>query len=209
MTRPLLLMATCALVACGEQPTMPRVDPGPDPDPIIASVSVTSDVGDVFAIGGSSLLSAQAAEASGAPVTTTLAWSSSDPSVATVSAAGLMTATAPGSTNITAAAGSISGTLAITVADADLTGLRALLDDPFAQALINGLTADASGPLDQTWAECEQALTEGHLSLLQVCAAEARTSLTTDSDAPTRPLRSLMELFVDWLDRLLNTTTVS
>jgi len=209
MTRRFLLLAACAAVACGESPTTPRVDPGPDPDPVVASVTVTSDVGAVFAVGGSTLLSTQAADASGTAVPTTLTWASSDPTVAAVSTAGLVTGIAPGSVNITASAGSVSGAFAVTVADADLVGLRALLDDPFAQALIDGLTTSASGPLDQTWTECEQALSDGHLSLLQGCATEARATLTTDTDAPTRPLRSLLELVVDGIDRLLNLTTVS
>lgn len=206
MTRRFVLLAVCAAVACGESPTTPKVGPGPDPDPVVASVTVTSDVGAVFAIGGSTLLSARAADASGAAVQATLVWASSDPSVAAVSTAGQITATAPGSVNVTASVGSVAGTFAVTVADADLVGLRALLADPFAEALIDGLAPSASGPLDQTWSECEQALDAGHLAVLQDCAAEARTTLTTDTDAPTRPLRSLLELVVDWIDLFLNPT---
>ena len=209
MTRRLSLLAACAALACGEPPTTPPIDPGPDPDPVVSSVTVTSDVGAVFAIGGSTQLRADAADASGTAIPATLVWASSDPSVAAVSTVGRITATAPGAVTITASVGSVTGTFAVTVEDVDLVGLRALIDDPFAQALIDGLTTNASGALGATWTECEQALNDGHLTVLEECAAEARTTLTADIDAPTRPLRSVLELLVDWIDRLLNPTTVS
>jgi len=209
MTRRLSLLVACAALACGEPPTTPPIDPGPDPDPIVSSVTVTSDVGAVFAIGGATQLRAEAADASGTAIPATLVWASSDPSVATVSTVGRMTAASPGSVNVTASVGSVTGTFAVTVEDVDLVGLRALIDDPFALALIDGLGASAADPVDATWAACDQALNDGHLTLLQECAAEARTTLATSTDASTRPLRSLIELLLDWIDRFLNPTTVS
>ena len=60
-------------------------------------------------------LSARAADANGFNVETTFGWSSSDESVATVSASGLVTAGAPGSTTVSATAQGKTGSAAITV----------------------------------------------------------------------------------------------
>lgn len=209
MTRRFLLLTTCAALACGEPPTTPPAGPGPDPDPVVASVAVTSEAGALLAVGGSALLTARAADASGTTVPATLAWASSDPAVATISTTGRITAAAPGSVDITASSGTISGNFAVTVADADLVALRAVLEDPFGEALISGLSTTAGATLDATWTRCEQALSDGHLAVLQECAAEARTTLASDTDAPTRPLRSVLALLVDWIDRFINPTTVS
>jgi uncharacterized protein YjdB len=78
------------------------------------SVVVTPDSA-MLHVGGSVTLSATVRDSSGAPLARTPAWSSSDSTVATVSASGVVTATGEGTATITATSGSASGTARIVV----------------------------------------------------------------------------------------------
>jgi uncharacterized protein YjdB len=101
-----------AAVACsGSSNTTPA-----NPSPTVTSVSIT---GNPSLNGGNltSQLVARATLSNGTlqDVSTQATWSSSNPGVATVSAAGLVTAVTVGTTNISAAYQGQSGTLAVTV----------------------------------------------------------------------------------------------
>ena len=208
MKRFLTIAGACALVACGETPTAPPSGPDPtDPvEPVVASVTLSSPIGGIVAVGASTRLEAAAADASGAPVSASFAWSSSDGSIATVSSTGDLTGIGPGTATITAAADAVAGTLEVTVANADLASLRTLLDDPLADGLLTRITGDAGTALRATWSRCDTALTEGNLEALQSCATEGRQALSDNTDPSTGPLRSLLGLFLDWVDRFLNLT---
>lgn len=80
----------------------------------ISTVSVT---GAAPAVGSTAQFVATATTQSGTTedVTTSAAWSSSDPLIATVSATGLVTAVAPGSAVITASFSGVAGTDPISV----------------------------------------------------------------------------------------------
>lgn len=67
-------------------------------------------------------------------------WSSSDTSVATVNNSGLVTGVSPGSSTITAASGTVSGTSTITVALSNVTGIT--VSPTTANATVNGGTAN-------------------------------------------------------------------
>ncbi len=66
-------------------------------------------------LGESTHLTASVRDQNGQPFNTSVTWSSADPSVATVSASGDVTAVANGTTQVNAAAGSVSATVAVTV----------------------------------------------------------------------------------------------
>lgn len=67
-------------------------------------------------VGGATTIVATALDASGNPLTNRpIAWSSSDPTVATVATSGLVTAVATGSATLTAASGGVSATAPVTV----------------------------------------------------------------------------------------------
>jgi uncharacterized protein YjdB len=87
-----------------------------NPPPVVtARVEVTPSSATI-AIGGTRQLAAVAFDASGAARTgRSFTWTSSAPGVATVSAAGLVTAVSGGTATITAADGTVTGTSAITV----------------------------------------------------------------------------------------------
>ena len=86
-------------------------------DQVVASVAVDPAADTLPALGDTLRLSAEALDANGNVVADAeFAWESSDPSVATVDATGLVTAAANGAATVTATAGSASGTAAVTVA---------------------------------------------------------------------------------------------
>ncbi len=119
-----LLAATSALVvsaACaggggdgGTTPTTPGGGGGTTP-PTVQSV-VVSPPSLVLRVGGSQTLSASPRTAAGAEVTgKAISWSSGAPALATVNAAGVVTAVATGTVTITATVDGITGAAAVTV----------------------------------------------------------------------------------------------
>ena len=84
---------------------------------VVRTVTVTPATAELAALGDSVRLSAEAVDANGQTVAgAEFSWTSSDSLVATVSAAGLVTAVRNGTTTITATSGSASGNATATVA---------------------------------------------------------------------------------------------
>ena len=103
--------------------------------PSVAWVEITPSAATV-AIGDTARLSAEARDENGHPVSgTVFAWSSSDPTVATVDDGGLVRGLAEGMATITAQSGPITGTSAINVPDPDPE-----------RAALNALYRSAGGP---------------------------------------------------------------
>lgn len=86
----------------------------------ITAITLDSDSITLQSIGATSQLTATTTPAGG-----NVTWLSSNTSVATVSATGLVTSVAYGSATITATAGSVSATCSVTVAQATCTGINA------------------------------------------------------------------------------------
>jgi Big-like domain-containing protein/leishmanolysin len=103
----LLLLAALA-AACGG---------GPGTEPITPSaVNLSTSSVSFTAVGQTQQLSATVVDQDGATIASpTIAWSSSDAAVASVSATGLVTAVGAGSTSITATAGAVSTQATVTV----------------------------------------------------------------------------------------------
>ena len=111
---PLLAAALLALAvgACGDGTTDP---PSPDP-PRATTVTVAPEAAEMTALGDTVQLAATVRDQNGQAMSgVTVAWTSGDPSVATVQASGLVKAVANGTATVTAAAGSVSGTASVTV----------------------------------------------------------------------------------------------
>ncbi|MHB1194313.1 MAG: Ig-like domain-containing protein [Longimicrobiales bacterium] len=105
------LAATLVLAACpgDDGPTEPL-------EPVVATVMVTPASATLEAIGATTQFQAAAKDAAGNVVTgKTVAWASSNTSVATLSASGLATAVAPGNAAITATVSGVAGSAVITV----------------------------------------------------------------------------------------------
>lgn len=86
------------------------------PPPVVAAVTITPD-GAALTVGATQPLTAAASDANGTPIPgTPIAWSSDSPAIATVSAAGLVTAVAEGSARVSATApNGVADTVTITV----------------------------------------------------------------------------------------------
>jgi hypothetical protein len=102
------LVLAFGLAACKDNP----VDPSTDG---VSSVIVTATT-TTLTVGANTTLSATAFNSQGAAITTALIeWKSSNPSVASVSNSGVVTALTPGTTEVTATSGNKSGSVTITV----------------------------------------------------------------------------------------------
>ncbi len=111
------------LAGCGggdSSPTSPTPsEPTPPaPPPVATSIAVTPASHTLPAIGATVQLSATVRDQNNNPMTgQTVTWTSANTAVATVSAAGLVTAVSNGTSQITARSGNASGTANITVAE--------------------------------------------------------------------------------------------
>jgi hypothetical protein len=122
----LVLSLFLAMTACGGGGTEPGPNPPPPPPPPGPTpvASVTVDPGTAaLAPQATQQLTASTRDAQGTPLTgRTIAWTSSAPTVATVSGSGLVTAATPGSATITATSEGRTGTATITVAAGTVVG---------------------------------------------------------------------------------------
>ena len=108
-----LATITLLVLSCGDG----AVEPTPPPAPVATTVTVTPAAAELSALGATTRLSAQVRDQNGRVMAgASVAWSSSNASVATVDGSGLVTAMANGTATITARAGSASGSAAVTVA---------------------------------------------------------------------------------------------
>ena len=109
--RALLAGGTLGLVvstACGDGATSPH--------PVPTTVSIAPSAVTLSALGATQQLTATVRDQSGAVMTgVTVTWSSSNTSVAPVTAAGLVTAATNGTADVTATAGSVSARVTVTV----------------------------------------------------------------------------------------------
>ena len=105
-----------------DQPVGPSDAPAGSPDPVApipSSVLVSPATLTLASLGDTVRLAAEVRDRNGTVMpTATVTWSSDPPAVASVDAAGLLTAVANGSATITARAGSVVGTSAVTVQQA-------------------------------------------------------------------------------------------
>lgn len=198
MKRLLTFILVLGLTACGE--TTGPDDDGDPPGSTVSAVVVDAPNGAILDVGASAALTAEATDAAGAKVSATIVWSSSDERVATVASTGLVRAESVGRATITATADETPGSLEVRVVDADTDGLAVLLDDPFAEQLLDGLSVDVAA----VWSECDAARAAGNLAEVETCLTELRAALDAESDPAGGPLRALVGLFADWMDRLLN-----
>lgn len=108
MRRALLAVAMSVWVACGGDPAKPDVPP------VVAVLSTTAAV--TVSSGTGLQLAARYTDKRGNMVPgATVSWNSGDPTIATVSAAGLVTGIAAGSVTITATVDGTTGSFAVTV----------------------------------------------------------------------------------------------
>ena len=104
------VLATLTVAACSEDP----VSPPPEPTPTLVRVNPESSV--LVEVGQTVQLSAEVIDQMGQVMSgPALAWSSSDPAVATVGDGGMVTAVTEGSATISVSAGSVVGAASVIV----------------------------------------------------------------------------------------------
>lgn len=110
-----MVMVTAAAPAPGPTPgPTPTPDPTPTPTPVPTSVSVAPTPVTLVA-GASQGLTATVRDQSGNTMGVAVTWSTSNAGVATVSSSGVVTAVSAGTATIRAQAGSVNGTVTVTV----------------------------------------------------------------------------------------------
>ena len=169
----IVLTAAIATVAwaaaCGDGATGPPAPP-PDP-PRPTTITVTPATAELTALGETVQLQAEVRDQNGQVMAgAAVTWASSSAAVATVSAAGLVTAVANGTSTITATAGGVSGTATVTVAQT----VSSVLVSPAADTLVAGdtlrLAAEATDANGHTVAGAEFAWASGDTAVAVVDA---------------------------------------
>ena len=116
---PALAVAGIAtlVLSCGDDATGPTTPPPPPPAPVATTVTVNPGSASFTALGDTARFTAEVRDQNGQVMAgATVAWESSDASVATADASGQVTAAGNGTATITASAGPASGTAEVTVA---------------------------------------------------------------------------------------------
>ncbi len=190
-----LLLGAAGLWACGETTK---------PPPRVASVVVTSPIGPRLAVGRTVQLAAVAKDGGGnVLIGRVIQWSSSAPGVAAVSGSGLVTGVAEGSATITAVAEEVQGSSTHQVLAADLVGARTLLTDPFAVALVGGLSSAVKAQVQGAVTQCGTGLEAGNFDTMEAALTAVRAGITGASDPTDKALGATFALFVDQAYRLL------
>jgi hypothetical protein len=136
--RTALALTVFAATACGDDSSPTQVD-----DPRVESVTVTGT--STLIVGETAQMVVTILDQFGDPLTgSTMTWTSSSQSTASVSATGLVTALAPGSTTITASSGGVNGQLALTVLDVPVASITL---DPESAEIMQGETVQLTATL--------------------------------------------------------------
>ena len=162
----LVAVATTLFLSCGDAGT----DPAAPPAPVATTVSVTPASAALGAIGETVRFTAEVRDQNGRPMAgAAVAWSSSDASVASVDASGLVRAVAEGSATITATAGNARGTTEITVKN------EVTAKDPDRAALV-ALYEATDGP---NWVNSDNWLTDAPLGEWHGVTGDSLGQVTT------------------------------
>jgi uncharacterized protein YjdB len=130
-----------------------------------------------LAVGETLTLAASALDAGGHPVSgVTVSWESSNTSVATVDASGVVTAVAPGQVTMTAVVGTIRSAPAgsVNVLTASLKQLRDLLADTFTEDLLTAVADVQEARLRQFIADARADLAANNMDALKAALTSAR-----------------------------------
>ncbi len=174
-------LVACALLACGDDP----VDP--PPDPVATTVEVAPATATLSALGETVQLTATVSDQNGNVMSgASVTWSSSDASVATVSATGLVTAAGNGTATITATSGNASGAATVTVrqeaAAVTVSPDSVLLTEIGETAQLAAEVTDANGNVIENvavgWASGDEAVATVDGAGLVTAVANGSTTVT-------------------------------
>ena len=197
---PIVVLAGCS----GETPMQPT-QPEQEAEPSVVAVTVASPVGVLLAADRTFQLEAAPRDADGATVPgVAVDWRTSDTGIATVSGSGLVQTFTAGSVEITASANGVDGDVTFTVADANLDGIAAIVDDPFTDALRGTVAGASQSAVEAALAECRQGSLTGGLTAVQECVAGARAAVTASATPADAPMLAVLAILIDRVELLLS-----
>ena len=156
---------------------------------VLASIILVPDNVTLTAIGHSAQLQVMALDANGYPMNVDVSLSSSDPAVASVNAAGSVTAQANGTVTVTASAGRLSDSTAVTV-DQQVASVSLLpvdtsaLDTIGATVQLQAVARDANGhtvPVEFDWASSDPSIATVDGSGLVMARGDGMTEIRASS----------------------------
>jgi hypothetical protein len=170
----------------------------------VATVALTSSIGNRLAVARTATVTAVARDAAGAEVpAASFAWTSSASGVASVSSTGVVTGVSAGSATITASSEGKTSTLTFQVSAPDFTGITSAGADLLMASLVNGLSTAVRTRTQAALALCTTGVTAGNFTTIESCISGVRAEVTAASDATDKALLATIALFVDHIDRLL------
>ena len=178
------VFVACAALACGDD------DPVAPPPPVATTVEVAPATAQLSALGETVQLSATVRDQNGnAMAGAAVNWSSSSSAVATVSAAGLVTAAGNGTATITATSGTLSGTASVTVAQApatvavtpDAVQLTTIGETAQLAAEVSDANGNAIADAAVTWASADEAVATVDATGLVTAVANGETTVSATS----------------------------
>ena len=223
------VLVSSTVLACGGDDDPGPVAP-PPPAPVATTVEVAPATADLTALGQTVQLTATVRDQNGGIMSgASVTWTSGDAAVATVDAAGLVTAVATGAVTINAASGSASGSASVTVTQAaaqiavtpDSLRLTALAEQR--QLTAEAFDANGNAIVDPmlNWASEDDAVATVDAAGLVTAVANGETTVTATSGsasasvavtvtsqavpavgppAPTHAADSVISLFSDAYD---------
>ncbi len=171
--------------------------------PSVVSVTVTSPLDTILALGASTRLAATALDSNGAASPgAVFDWTSSDPGVVDVGSDGTVEALAVGTATVSASAEGASGSIRLAVVDADLTAVAALAGDPFASALVASVSSAARSDVEASWSGCQDGAASGDIQTVVDCIDGVRSDESSAADVDSAQL-AVLTLFADAIERAL------
>lgn len=190
------LAALLAATACAKEDPPARID----------RVEVVSAVDSILAVGRGSQFTATAYDAGGRVLYPSFSWLSSNPSVADVGAAGLVTANAPGSVTIRAvvpAETGVEGSLRVRVVAADLAMVQTLGNDEYGDALVAALSGTARPAAQTSWTAIVGHAGDGNIVAIRSAVSDLRSQAAGAADASDRVLLAVLSVFGNEIERRL------
>ncbi|MGH7636121.1 MAG: Ig-like domain-containing protein [Gemmatimonadaceae bacterium] len=183
-------------ITCADEGVAPRV---------VASIVVTSPIGNRLAVGRTVQLIAEARDAGGAAIDEApVSFTAAPASVAQVTAAGLVSGASDGDVVITATSGAVSQNFSMEVIAADLAAVDATAHEDYLEALVAGMTSAVAGRVNTALTACRSGAASGNFTTMEGCATAIRAEAASATDANDRALLASAALYADHVLRLLD-----
>jgi hypothetical protein len=174
---------------------------GPTP---VASVVLTSNIGNRLAVGRNASVTAVARDGAGATLPgAAFTWGSSAAGVAAVTQSGGVSGVGIGSATITATADGVSATIAFQVSTPDFAGISAAIAEPLMTTLVLGLSTSVRTRTQAALVLCTSGTNAGDFTVVESCITGVRAEATNATDGTDKALLATIALFIDQVDRLL------